>query len=390
MFAYAVIGKGMIGTAVARYLSQKSDSVALIGPDEPRDWTTHEGVFASHYDSGRITRRLDGNIVWARLADQSIAQYREIERRSGLRFYYETGGVTVGPAEGYIERTTAVGRQLNISFARYTAGAMPADIPLRFPPGLTVLHEQNGAGYIDPRGLVAAQTIIAQQQGTAVINETVQSLQSSANHVIIKTDTEREITAHKVIVAAGAYSTFLLPHPLDFFIKPRTIVMAQLSPKESQRLSKMPTTIFSDGDTEAELEGTYSVPPAPYPDGHIYLKIGGQLATIQPLETEADIQQWFNQGGSQRETALLQTVLFSMVPDLQAERIVSKPCIVTSTAHGYPYIDTIEDGKIMVAAGGNGAAAKSSDAIGRLAALLAMNNWDESFIRDDFRIEKGV
>lgn len=56
-FAYAVIGKGMIGTAIARYLSQSSDSVVM-GPHEPKNFATHEGVLASHYDSGRITRRL--------------------------------------------------------------------------------------------------------------------------------------------------------------------------------------------------------------------------------------------------------------------------------------------------------------------------------------------
>jgi sarcosine oxidase len=148
----------------------------------------------------------------------------------------------------------------------------------------------------------------------------------------------------------------------------------------------MPTTIYSNGDTDAKLEGTYSVPPAQYPDGRIYLKIGGQLANIQPLKTAAEIQQWFNQGGSQYEAAHLQAVLFDIVPHLQAERIVAKPCVVTDTAHGYPYLDTIADDKIVIAAGGNGAAAKSSDEIGRLAALLAMNEWDNAFAREDFRV----
>ena len=389
MFDFAVIGKGMVGTAVARYLSQKSDSVALIGPDEPQDLATHDGVFASYYDSGRITRRLDGDIVWAQLADRSIAQYRKIERLSGVRFYYETGGVTVGPVGGYIERTTAVAQQLTIPYGRYTSETMPYDIPLHFPPGLTVLHERNGAGYIDPRQLVAAQTVIARQQGTAVINEVVKSLQNSDDYVTVQTASGRDVTARKVVIAAGAYTTFLLPSSLDFFIKPRTIVMAQLGVDEHKRLANMPTTIYTDGAADAELEGTYSVPPALYPDGKVYIKIGGQLADIQPLKTANEIQRWFNQGGSQHEATLLQSVLFGMVPNLKAERIVTKPCVVTGTAHGYPYIDTIENGKIVVAAGGNGAAAKSSNEIGRLAALLAVNEWDDSFVREDFRLVWG-
>jgi len=389
MFDYIVVGKGMMGTAVARYLSQNSDSVALIGPDEPTDFATHEGVFSSHYDSGRITRRLDGSAIWARLADRSIAQYADIEQRSGVTFYHQTGGVTVGPKEGKIEATTAVGQQLNIPFGQYTSETIPPELCLRFPPGLTVLHEQNGAGYIDPRKLVAAQTIIAQQQGTTVMNETVQSLRTLADQVAVVMANGRERLARKVVVAAGAYTTFLLPRPLDFVINPRTIVMAQLSAAESQRLANMPTTIFADGVAEAELEGTYSVPPTLYPDGHTYLKIGGQLRDVQPVKTAVAIQQWFNQGGSQHEADALQAVLFSMVPDLQAERIVTKPCIITTTAHGNPYIDTIEGGKIVIAAGGNGTAAKSSNEIGRLAALLAMGEWDDTFASADFRAVWG-
>ncbi len=37
MFDYLVIGKGLIGSVAARYLSQESNKVALIGSDEPTD-----------------------------------------------------------------------------------------------------------------------------------------------------------------------------------------------------------------------------------------------------------------------------------------------------------------------------------------------------------------
>ena len=50
----AVIGRGMIGAAAARHLSKMGHDVALIGPDEPADFSRHDGVFGSHYDEGRI------------------------------------------------------------------------------------------------------------------------------------------------------------------------------------------------------------------------------------------------------------------------------------------------------------------------------------------------
>jgi sarcosine oxidase len=79
--------------------------VALIGPDEPADRWTHQGVFASHYDEGRITRILDADRIWALLAQRSIARYREIEARSGIPFYHEVGHLTVGPEPVWLKKS---------------------------------------------------------------------------------------------------------------------------------------------------------------------------------------------------------------------------------------------------------------------------------------------
>ena len=71
-FRFIVIGRGMMGAAAARYLSKWTDGIALIGPGEPADYGRHDGVFASHYDEARITRTIDPDPVWARLANRSI------------------------------------------------------------------------------------------------------------------------------------------------------------------------------------------------------------------------------------------------------------------------------------------------------------------------------
>ena len=67
-FKSIVVGRGMMGAAAARYLALSGDGVAVIGPDEPKDWSRHHGVFASHYDEARITRTIDSNPIWARRA----------------------------------------------------------------------------------------------------------------------------------------------------------------------------------------------------------------------------------------------------------------------------------------------------------------------------------
>jgi len=80
MYDFIIVGKGMIGASSARYLAESGAAVAVIGPDEPQgDWSTHAGVFGSHYDQRRISRRLDSDWIWARLAERSISQYADIK-----------------------------------------------------------------------------------------------------------------------------------------------------------------------------------------------------------------------------------------------------------------------------------------------------------------------
>ena len=41
-FRFIIIGRGMMGAAVARHLSSMADGIALIGPREPEERKTHE------------------------------------------------------------------------------------------------------------------------------------------------------------------------------------------------------------------------------------------------------------------------------------------------------------------------------------------------------------
>ena len=386
MYDYAIIGKGMLGAAAARYLSSWSDSVALVGPSEPTDWETHQGVFSSHYDSGRITRVLDKNVVWGKMAQRSIAAYGEIERRSGIRFHYASGGVVVGQPD-YVEANAIVGEQLGAEFGRMPANQLPQNMCIQFPDGLDAIHERGQAGFIDPRKLVAAQIAVCRQQGATVIDETVASVDVQADCVVVRTEDGNELKAQKVVVAAGAYSQFLLPRKLKTIIKPRTIVMARLDSAEAKRLADMPTIIYVNSQTTSFMTYFYSVPPTVYPDGNTYLKIGGDMPDLVPAQSPSDLTEWFNRGGNPREAELLTQYLYNTIPDFRPVELIVKPCVVMATAHDRPYIDTIVEDRLFVTTGGNGAAAKSSDEIGRLGALLASGQWDESYQRDDFRVE---
>ena len=117
-FKWIIVGRGMMGAAAARYLALQGEGVAVIGPDEPKDWANHHGVFASHYDEARITRTIDSDPVWARLANRSIARYGQLAADSGINFYEEVGCLIVGPKRGghdpYVGQVEVAARELGV------------------------------------------------------------------------------------------------------------------------------------------------------------------------------------------------------------------------------------------------------------------------------------
>ncbi|MEM7117834.1 MAG: FAD-binding oxidoreductase [Chloroflexota bacterium] len=373
MFDYLVVGNGMIGAAAGRYLSEQSAKVALVGPDEPKNWATHQGVFASHYDQGRITRILDSRLAWGEWAKASIAVYEDIEQRSGIRFYYPVGLVQAGPEGDYITAVSTVGKQLEATFTASTAEQFKSIYPaLQFPAHCQCLLETGTAGYVNPRSLVAAQLKLATQQGATVIRQTVTAVQPTATHVNVQTDHGQTLQARKVLIAAGAYSNRLLEQKQPFILKPRTILLAEVSDSELERLANLPSIIYYDGALHKDVEGIYMLPPIRYPNGRYYLKIGGDLKGLVSPDSDEALLDWFHGQGNQREADGLRDVMEMIVPNLKADRFEQRPCVVTYTPDRYPLLDTILADQIYIAAGGCGAAAKSSNEIGRLAAMKVM------------------
>lgn len=376
----AVIGNGLIGAAATRYLSAAGLRVAGIGPGEPTDWRKHEGVFASHYDQGRITRIIDPDPVWALLGKRAIAAYSEIAAQSGIQFHYAASCLRVSPnvtapGDTFLQ-AEQVGRDLDaaLTLEREDEGLNEIFPFLHFPTGSLALWERGGAGYVNPRQLVQAQLTIARQQGATILAEAVTRVQRSAGGATITTASGGELQARKVLIAAGAYSGWLLDQPLDLRRKAVTVLLAALPPAEASRLRAVPSIIYRL-DNHPVLASIYALPPIVYPDGKPYLKIGGTLRTPTYLHSAEEVRGWFHGDGNPVEVEALREVLLAMIPGLTVTAFDSKPCVVTYTAHDRPYIAQVDEA-IYVATGGCGAAAKSSNELGRIGALLVEHgNW---------------
>ena len=373
-FKYIIIGRGMMGAAAARHLAAETDGVALIGPDEPKDAAAHEGVFASHYDEARITRTIDPNPVWALLAKRSIARYGEIAAASGIDFFHPAGCLMVGPRRG--------GRDPYVADICAAAGRVGADVELiddrslagRFPyfsfgSGCEGVFEAAGAGYVNPRRLVEAQSVLARRAGATLIAETVVSTRETGGGVLVRTAEGREVRGDRVLVAAGGFSIAgnLLPKPVDLSVYARTVAFFEIPETEHARYAGMPSLIHQPDDPHDHI---YLLPPVRYPDGKTYLKIGGDPDDLR-LHTEPDVRAWFRSGGRASTRDHLKRIIDTLVPSLAAAPLSMGACVTSFTPGNYPAIGFAGE-RTAVLTGGCGAAAKSSDEIGRLGASLLL------------------
>lgn len=386
----AVVGLGLIGAATLRHLAdrQPDASIVGIGSTEPANLAAHEGVFASHYDSGRITRRLDRRWEWSVLASRAIAGYPEIEARSGIRFHRPTGVVFCDSAAG-VAALVSVADLLGVS---YDVGPIATtgqpDERLRFAAASHVLREPAPAGHIDPRRLITAQLAIAATMRATVQRAEARRIERRGAHwAILDADNQLLSEATIVVIAVGPHTDELdgLPVIPKLRVHRETVVMAHLGSAEARRLAGIPAGISVID--HPIYEDFYYVPPTDYPDGSVRLKMGATMHDLIDLHTAADRRGWMRGSCHRDELPAIRALIEELVPGIAADRWESTPCMITETPTRLPYLDIIGDG-LVVAAGGNGYAAKSSDAIGAIAAGLALDGrWtDAELDADDFQV----
>ncbi len=387
-FDCIVIGKGLIGSAAAKYLSESVKRVAIIGPGEPSD--TQQGiVFSSHYDQARIQRIIGTDATWTLLNQQSAAEYPSLQKESGISFHTPVGCLYVNPhgSDFYLEQVDELSRRFNTVYQFFeTEKTLKEAFPeFDFPEISKGIFEDAPSGYINPRLLVEAQLKIFEKNNGTVIDEIAQEVIHENDCIKIITSEGNIFKCKKVLVAAGAFTNSfnLLDKKLDFKLKSETTIWAKVSQQEAMRLNKLPSLLY-EIDTP-EIQNIYLIQPVKYPDGNYYLKMGANIPGDIYFESLEEIQNWFRKTDNNENLKILQQLLMTLLPQMKVEEFTTRKCIITRTPHGKPYIGALDKKGLFVAAGGNGYGAMCSDALGKIAAhLLIENNFPTEFDKMDF------
>lgn len=374
-YDHLVIGGGPMGASAARHLAESGASVALLAPLDPATAAPGEGLPSSHADVSRITRRLDTDPVWAKLAVESVARYRELERESGVSFFTEAGCLAVvegddDRARSQLAAFTEVASGLDVTYDRLTGNALAQAFPaLRVAPGTTVLHEATGAGWIDPRAFVRAQIAVGVQHGLTVAYEPMLTADVRSGPLSVTTRSGREFVGEHALFAMGPYSAFDLPiaDTVALEVYARTVVHVRLSELQLWELGPVPSLIVRG---EVDEDNCYILPPARYPDGHWYIKIGGGKRA-QRIRSRDELTEWYAGPGDPELRAALVKRLHRLLPVTRGHSGVTQACAITTAPSSLPRVVRLSE-RAHLATGGNGHAAKSGDEIGRIAAQTVL------------------
>ncbi len=360
-----VVGAGLMGSAAARHLAKAGLDVTLIGPGEPENKRTHQGTFGSHYDEGRITRHNALKPFWVEVSKASIARYSEIEAESGISFFTETGAMMVG-SDAWMAQVYAAAAQHGVESHALDAGGLAQTFPFfSFAPDHSGAYERRRAGHVSPRRLVAAQQAAALRYGgrrvvTEVQNVTDGRVQSS----------DGTLKFDHVLVAAGGWTDAILGRAPHLDVYARTVAFFELSEAEAARLKSMPSLVYE------ALEDPYLLPPIRYPDGKIYIKLGGDPEDVR-LDGPGAVGDWFRAGGNAQVRDRLEEMIRTLMPSLKIDSVSMDACVTSWTADRLPEIRALGD-RLAVCTGGNGAGAKCSDELGRRGAALILEKIGET------------
>jgi glycine/D-amino acid oxidase-like deaminating enzyme len=388
MIDLIVVGAGIMGSAAARHAALAGASVLIIGEPEPISPAQHDGLFGAWHDVSRLASRLHGDPDDAELSRRSMLGIAELEA-DGAEQILSPVGYLYAAAPGFdtpMRQRLAVPSGLDVE--TLSAVELHQRYPsLSFGPAVSGYFEPSPSGYLNPRRLVHAQLTAAVTAGATLLRETAQGVELTATGVVVRAG-GREHVAARAVLCTGAFSntTAFLPRPLALRLKTETVLLSELTEASAAPYTQMPVVHYEiDSPTIASI---YCVPPLTMPDGKILMKFGANSRHDVEVHTDA-VANWYQSGPSDRALGVMRQACQAMFPGLEAVDSHTARCVITYTPTRNPIIDTLVEGRLFAAIGGNGHSAKWCDGIGGLAASLALHGtWvDPTIGPDRFRAQ---
>lgn len=376
LYDAAVIGKGLFGTAAAKYLQAAGLNTILIGPDEPQESEYKNAtVFASHYDAGRVTRLYGQTKEWTELNRITQNNFAEIKEKSGIDFYETEGSLFVSTEQNRKHYDEVINNEIKDGDSNVEildANELKQKFPLfNFPLDALCYFEKGNSGHLKPRKLIEAQIRIFTERGGSIATQLATKIEHAQNHHLICTNEGAKIKANKVLICTGAFHNFFEfnTEPAPLILKSETILLAELDAQTALQLQTLPSLIYDI--TTNDYDEIYLVKPLLYPDGKYYLKLGANLSSDKYFTSLNEVKDWFCSNSSLVHQKLYEDIFKDLFPALVPLSFKTKHCIIERTISKKPFLKG-NGNNIFTCTGGNGYGAMCSDAVGKMAAEMVM------------------
>ena len=368
-FDIAVVGLGAMGSMALWQITRLAPHDSIIGIE--RFEPGHDK--GSSHGGSRIFRRtvFEGS-HYVPLASRALELWDELDKSSTSQLRVQTGGLTIGATDSDFlndaqRAAQAGGAEVELLSreelrARFPQHALFSDDCGLFEPNACVLH---------PEHSIRAAVESATHAGATLLTDAhVTSLAARKSHCVISTSTHT-ITARRVIVAAGAWSTQLLPDEHIPIRVQRTVpVHFRTSADRTHDYGPQRFPLFIRDSRQINLWGIPDV------DGR-GVKIGVKNAQ-KPWLAEVE-HNWTPARPS--DIAPVIEACAQAIPELADAQTSGHPCMNARTPDGQFIIGPAQNyPNITVLAGFGGQGFKYAPAIGELGALLALDSSTETDI----------
>lgn len=373
-----VVGAGSIGAMTLWRLSQHSD-LKVVGLDAyPR-----MNLNSSYAGESRLFRTIvKEGALFNEHVDVSLELWRELEDVSSWKFLHQCGMLSIGPPDFEAMRATAqIAEDYELPHEQLSSEQLFSRYPQFSPDSHDVGILDTRGGILRPEAAVAAGQLAAEKHGAQLYFRTrVTDLTSRDDGVEVST-TNGNFLADHVIVAAGSWTTRVLPE-LDPYVEARPIGSTWAMPHDINQFDPevFPGFIRDRVHDDGVVSHWFGVPSL---DGYS-VKVGYYPAPSEDridVDPDADLRKY-----STDQLSHVGEMLQRCIPDLLPSPVRHEMHHDTYASNQMPIIDRREtDDRVLYATGMYGVGFKFSVSYGKMLADMVVEG-QSSLWRDEFSL----